>query len=819
MMRGRQIGSWISQREAAEPAPQKPWSVEPPPRRNPWKIGGLILLLALIGAVGWWLHREGGYRRFVNSLREGTVRYVEFQPYPNSAFVRVDTERGIRGVADWLGDARPIEQQYGVLAAADCQMRIVMRNGSIKRLWIGQTGPMRSGGTLVQSNIYIRLKGDDWQRLGFSSGLSTVYMQLPVSAQLPFSSIPIMPAPVSGGGTATTAPTGFGEVDASEAQIFLERGQLGQARRVLLRAMGVSANNGLAQQLTLDVQARIRTRLPLLVRELQNQLPPNAAKLDREQYLQLREKLLEATLMAPTGDPDLAELGQRLNNRRPEARMDQFKEILRLGGASSERYAIRDFAWSPDGGTIATCGDDGRVRVWDTINGDLLESFPTALGLKIYFSNDGQKVWVWNDQVRTWWDITTGNAAQGGTVADDAIKHAYIAAADGPDAIWIWMNGTIVKELAGHAGEIKMVKTSPDGDQVASFGEDKVLSIWGDGSTRLGDLPAYERMVQLKELQGPGIFLQDGSVLTFKNINNRSVRSGRKDLKILDIEAPSTVKRVEFSAGGDRMLVEMQEKNFIVVEADGKKSYSIKPIEQSCGRAGISPDGKMIAIGNLDGSVRLVTTDSGEELARLLCPPTRNRDWAAVEFSADGGWVMACGVGFVSLWNTNSREQVFYSEKAAVDGVAATFTPDGKALAIIYRDGGLRILRSNLRESEALGHDQSAIREPTFSKDGRWIAAIDKVGDVEIFDSSGNSVAHIAVTASSKSPDPLKFNDDGSALLMKAADGSVRLVDVPTGRELRRLTIKDVPNWLDMPCSFSLDGKYLIAGPMVWGLQ
>ena len=59
------------------------------------------------------------------------------------------------------------------------------------------------------------------------------------------------------------------------------------------------------------------------------------------------------------------------------------------------------------------------MRVWDTLDGDLLCSFPAAAGNKIYFSDDGRKVWVWNDQGRTWWDVVTGKASDEANVADD----------------------------------------------------------------------------------------------------------------------------------------------------------------------------------------------------------------------------------------------------------------------------------------------------------------------------------------------------------------------------------------------------------------
>ena len=140
-------------------------------------------------------------------------------------------------------------------------------------------------------------------------------------------------------------------------------------------------------------------------------------------------------------------------------------------------------------------------------------------------------------------------------------------------------------------------------------------------------------------------------------------------------------------------------------------------------------------------------------------------------------------------------------------------------LAIIYKDGGLRVLKSNLKESEAVGWDQLAARDPVFSRDGQYIAAIDKAGEVKIYDYKAVANAHVAIKVSTSTAHVLEFNQDGSVLLIKADDGSLRLVEVPSGRELRRLTLRDQPNWLQFPVSFSPDGKYLITGHVLWGDQ
>src|SRR5437879_6595640 len=106
MMRGRQIGTWIGNRESADAAPQETAVVDEPPRRNRfWRFAPGISLTVVIIAVACWVRHEGSYRRFISTLRAGKVQYVEFQPYVGSTFVRVTDERGIGGVADWLRDA------------------------------------------------------------------------------------------------------------------------------------------------------------------------------------------------------------------------------------------------------------------------------------------------------------------------------------------------------------------------------------------------------------------------------------------------------------------------------------------------------------------------------------------------------------------------------------------------------------------------------------------------------------------------------------------------------------------------------------------
>src|SRR5205814_10180313 len=116
-------------------------------------------------------------------------------------------------------------------------------------------------------------------------------------------------------------------------------------------------------------------------------------------------------------------------------------------------------------------------------------------------------------------------------------------------------------------------------------------------------------------------------------------------------------RRVKPAARHQRLLVEMKDQQLAVFQPDSNKIYTIKKPKDSCGLCDISPDGKTLAIGKLDGSVKILNIESGEVVASYICTPTRNRSWSSVEFSSDGGWVLACGAGFISVWNPQTREQ------------------------------------------------------------------------------------------------------------------------------------------------------------------
>jgi WD40 repeat protein/serine/threonine protein kinase len=163
------------------------------------------------------------------------------------------------------------------------------------------------------------------------------------------------------------------------------------------------------------------------------------------------------------------------------------EEIL---GIQASRKPVRSIAWRPDG-ILATGGDDGIIRLWDTSSGanirEILGCEPGYQIRALAWSPDGK--WlasagsdklgiVWNpataEKVRT----LTGHTASVVALAwSPDIDRLATASFDGEVRIWDLNNNEEEPlRIRGHAGAVSSLAWRPAGDRLASGGDD--IRIW-----------------------------------------------------------------------------------------------------------------------------------------------------------------------------------------------------------------------------------------------------------------------------------------------------------------------------------------------------
>jgi WD40 repeat protein len=242
-----------------------------------------------------------------------------------------------------------------------------------------------------------------------------------------------------------------------------------------------------------------------------------------------------------------------------------------------------------------------------------------------------------------------------------------------------------------------------------------------------------------------------------------------------------------------------------------------------------SPDGKTIASGSLDKTIRLwnVNTDKAtvathlDEIYSVAFSPDGNEIYS-VAFSPDGK-VLADASGntersYINLLNMNTGEVI---SKLTDDysGRLVIFHPYSKILAYVTPNGSLtsyiRLRDVNKREVvSSIYVDAVSVPSIAFSPDGDKIASSTDLGFIELWNvntgkriflldgRSGNYNVSSRVSS-------VVFSPDGNTLASGSWDNTIHLWSVSTGK-----TISTISDHSDKVTSvaFSPDGKILASG-------
>ena len=236
-----------------------------------------------------------------------------------------------------------------------------------------------------------------------------------------------------------------------------------------------------------------------------------------------------------------------------------------------------------------------------------------------------------------------------------------------------------------------------------------------------------------------------------------------------------------------------------------------------------SPDGKLLASADGDGTVRLWNPATGQPVGPPLHADTGpNGGVNGVAFSPDGKLLASADAdGTVRLWNPATGQPVGPPLPAdtgpdgGVNGVA--FSPDGKLLASADADGTVRLW--NPATGQPVGPPLHADTGPNdvvsgvaFSPDGKLLASADVDGTVRLWNpATGQPVGTpLADYRTIRRVSGVAFSPDGKLLASADGDGTVRLWNPATGQPVGTPLRADTgPNGGVNGVAFSPDGKLL----------
>jgi WD40 repeat protein len=313
------------------------------------------------------------------------------------------------------------------------------------------------------------------------------------------------------------------------------------------------------------------------------------------------------------------------------------------------RAKVEAVAFSPDGQTLAFCGQDASVCLWN-LAGQADALLHQTMHLEhdlpchaLAFSPNGTYLAAAGDRVFSLWQSSSGHYEPvfemiGTTFRCLAFspdgKTLALGGDDGLIRLWArpaWQERAI---LLGHKDVVRCLAFSPDGRRLVSSGQDRMVVLW---DTRSGKA--------VTQLSRPGTnpvqlaaFSPDGKTIAIGEISGVP-----HDVCLLDSETGCTVATLSGHANGIRaMAFAPDSRTLATAGPDGciKLWNLARGIERETisDRVGcvkslaFSPDGTRLAFADVDSNVTLfqLTPEGARLLSRLMTRPLRRHDPAPV---------------------------------------------------------------------------------------------------------------------------------------------------------------------------------------------
>jgi WD40 repeat protein len=289
--------------------------------------------------------------------------------------------------------------------------------------------------------------------------------------------------------------------------------------------------------------------------------------------------------------------------------------------ASDHIESILGLAFSPDGGMLATVGNEGKAALWDVTTGEPIqdESLPSrdVCCLTFLADRDILALGLYGGRVSLW-DVPAGREIDGvetrfrrckSVAASPDGRWIVAGSDDGRIAGWDLRTNRQVQAERGHGGAVMSLGFTRDGTRFASGGWDGTVAVWDLSPPEAG---------------GP-------RRIAFRTRDESRARG---------------IRSLAFSPDGSRLAWTSMFDGEITLWHVESGTCTCIPAGHgdSCLGVAFSPEGRRLATCGTDGTVRMWDTATGREIETWLAMASQPARWIwSIAFAPDGRTVAAVG--------------------------------------------------------------------------------------------------------------------------------------------------------------------------------
>jgi WD40 repeat protein len=416
---------------------------------------------------------------------------------------------------------------------------------------------------------------------------------------------------------------------------------------------------------------------------------------------------------------------------------------------------VRVLCFSHNGEFLASASDDKTVALWETNTGRLIHRFDvhddriralsfhssSSLNILAAGSDDGS-ISIWRLSLSK--NNISGTIDEHHTIENLSPVRAVAISPDGNYLatsancnikIWNISTNKLIQEFEAHKEWIWTLNFNPNGDLLASAGDDNIIHLW--------DTHSWQRK---STFTGHTSWIS--SVLFSPDPSDQRLASSSADftIRIWDCQSEKCLRILEghnnwvwsvaFSPDGNYILSGGDDQSIIIW--DSTHGYCLREIQGFTNwvwSVDFSPDGQSIACGSEDGTVRIWDVRTKRRITSIHAH--EKRIWC-VTFSSDNKMLASCSDDkTIRIWDLESSQSYrnWHGSAKHLDRVRAIeFSPNSSILASGGDDNKIKIwnIKTGKLEKEISAH-KSWIWSLEFTPDGDFLISGSEDGTVKVW--------------------------------------------------------------------------------------